>query len=426
MDIEYLKKVGIYVLSAVLSVCILCYFGYHVWHSFTKEIETAPATKVTFEQTIECEGYVFRTETPLSVSGSAQSVVPTVSEGEHIRKSGEVARLYSGYSPDTVSKIALLEEKIELFEGYGKGGNASLKDTSSIDREIYSILSEMRGSFDRGDAKDAQDLRRRLVMAVGERAALTGAEADMSAQIDELKSERQSLLSSMGTNLGAVYTPVSGYYYSECDGYEEVFSSDALSDITLKELRELLSASPLEAGRGGKTVTKSRWQLVCPIAESEKNTYKAGRTCTVRFKNSDLVLTMDVDQVLYDKEGCTVVLSTNVMPEGFDYARRQSVELVKTEYTGLRVPTTAVRMIGGETGVYILDVTVVSFRRVEVLYTADNYYVVKMPEENVFVEGEDATDDEGEEAAGETPALRLHDSVITEGKGLYEGRVIGD
>ena len=63
MDTEYLKKVGIFVVSVVLSIGILFYFGYHIWHSFTREIETVAATQVTHMETIEAEGYIFRTET---------------------------------------------------------------------------------------------------------------------------------------------------------------------------------------------------------------------------------------------------------------------------------------------------------------------------------------------------------------------------
>ena len=418
MDVGYLKRVGIFVVSIVLSIGILFYFGYHIWHSFTREIETEAATQMTYTQTIETEGYIFRTETPLSAPEGARSVVPTASEGEHIRKSGEVAKLYSVYSPDTVARIAEIEARITLLSRYSKEGGMSLKDTSVIDREIYSVLSEMRDLSDKGKSGSAAALRQSLISGVGEKAVLTGGLSNVESQISALESEKASLTGELGSLITTVYTPVSGFYYSEADGYENVFRAELLSDITLKELRELLCAQPEAAGGAGKTVTKSRWYLVCPIEESERTTYKKGSECNVKFKNSQLTLSMDVEQVLYDKEGAALVLSTSLMPEGFDYLRNQEVELEKQEFTGLRVPTGAVRLINGETGVYILDVTTVSFRSVDILYTADNCYIVRIDG------GSDGED--GEEDERKTPALRLHDRVITEGKGLYEGRIIGD
>ena len=426
MDTEYLKKVGIYILSAMLSIGIVIYFGYHIWHSFTKEIETLPAAKATYEQTVVADGYIFRTETLLSGTDSAKSVIPSVLEGEHIRKGGQVAKMYSGFSPDTVSKIAEIEAKIALLERYGDKNSVSLKDTASIDREIYSVLSDIRSMADSGNLGGAAGKRGQLVSCVGERAVLTGTGGEVSSEVKTLEAEKKELTANLGTQLGTVTTPVSGFYYSETDGYEEVFAADKLTDISLKELRELLTAEPGVKGSAGKTVTKSRWYLVCMIDESEKNTYKKGSVCTVKFKNTQISVKMDVENVLHDKEGAALVLSTNLMPEGFDFARLQEVELVKQEYSGLRVPVSAVRLINGETGVYILDVTTVSFRKTEILYSVDNYYIVKIAEAEKTEEEEAEEGKDEEEKPRETPPLRLHDSIIVEGKGLYEGRIIGD
>lgn len=421
MDTGYLKKVGIFIISVVLSIGILFYFGYHIWHSFTKEIVTEAATQVTYTQTIETEGYVFRTETVLSAQGGAKSIVPTAYEGEHIRKSGEVAKLYSEFSPDTVARIAEIEGQISMLSRYSKQGGMSLKDTSSIDKEIYSVLSEMRGLSDEGRAGGAAALRQNLVSSIGERAVLTGGLSNVEAQITALEGEKANLTKELGYLVSTVYTPVSGYYYSETDGFENVFKAELLEDITLKELRELLSSQPEEVSGAGKTVTKSLWYLVCPVEEAERTTYKKGGTCNVKFKTSQITISMDVEQVLYDKEGAALILSTNKMPEGFDFTRNQEVELEKQEFTGLKVPTSAVRLINGETGVYILDVTTVSFRTVDILYTTENSYIVRLPGSEDT--GEDKEEDE---VKTKTPPLRLHDRVITEGKGLYEGRVIGD
>ncbi len=426
MDTEYLKKVGLYVLGAILSVGIIFYFGYHIWHSFTKEIETVFATQATYQEAIETQGYIFRTETLLSGASASQSVVPDVKEGEHIRKGGNVAKIYSGFAPDTVSRIAEIEEQIEMLERYGEDGNVSLKDTDSIENDIFEALSDMREFSGKGNAQDAAAIRQNLVAYVGERAVLTGSYSGIESEISSLESEKQSLMAELGSLAGSVSTPVSGYYYSETDGYETVFLAEELSDMTLADLRDVIACPPAETSAAGKTVTQSRWYLVCMVDESEKNTYKAGSVCSVKFKNTETSLEMTVSSVLYDKEGAAIVLTTNRMPEGFDFYRVQDVELIKQEYTGIQVPVEAVRMVDGEIGVYILDVTTVEFRKIDILYTTDDSYIVSATEE---AEEEDAVD-EGEQEEGaesdEAPSLRVHDSIIIEGKGLYEGRVIGD
>ena len=115
-----------------------------------------------------------------------------------------------------------------------------------------------------------------------------------------------------------------------------------------------------------------------------------------------------------------LILTSRLMPEGFDFARVQSVELVTEEYTGLRVPQSAVRVADGVTGVYILDGSTVRFCAVDILYRSDGICIVK--EESGY---ESSSEIEEEQEDGYVRRLSLHDSIITKGKGLYDGRVIG-
>lgn len=97
------------------------------------------------------------------------------------------------------------------------------------------------------------------------------------------------------------------------------------------------------------------------------------------------------------------------MPEDFSYLRVQSMEITIRVRKGLRVPAEAVRVIDGETGVYILRGGIVEFRRVSVLFERDGDCIV------------DAALTAGD---GETPYLALYDEVITAGKDLYVGKVL--
>ncbi|MBR6676842.1 MAG: hypothetical protein IKL24_05885 [Clostridia bacterium] len=429
MDTEYLKKVGLYVLSAILCIGVIIYFGYHLWHSFTREIETEVAGRVTFQQTIEAKGYIFRTETPVNSTGAVTSLVPSLHEGERVKKGGEVARVYSASSPETVERIADIEGQIKLLERYSNADNLTLKDTAGIDREIYAILASVRETADGGRLNEAAEYKQDLLNAVGERNVLTGGFADPVGEIEALIAERDQLVATLGAQTGSVYSSVSGFYYSESDGYEEIFRAEDLEDVTLGELRGLLESDPSAPSNAGKTVTRSQWFLVCMIEEEEKNTYVKNGKCTVRFGSSETILEMDVYNVLYDKEGTALILTSTRMPDGFDFYRTQDVELMKSELTGLRVPANALRMVDGETGVFILDVSTVSFRSVEIIYRDENSYIVKIgddtEEDEANTEPEDTGKEETEQNKKSRP-LRMHDIIIVEGKGLYEGRVIGN
>lgn len=439
MDTDYLKKVGLYILSALGAIGLIFYFGYHIWHSLTREVETQPVTKITTERTLEADGYIFRSEIPVYYTSSGGSVVPTAAEGEKINVGGSIAGVYSGSSPDVVSHIRELEDQIALLTSCKEGGVSASKDSASIDRDINSALSGIREAAGKGNALDAVALRPSLLGAVNKRALLTGSDTGIGADISALENEKKELVSRLGSCLENVYAEQSGYYYSTVDGYERIFDPSLLKDITFDETVQLLQ-SPAEAQTGrcaGKIVTSSVWYTVFKADRKYAGIFTAGEECSVKFKSNETTLKMDIESVLESGDEAVFILSTNYVPSGFDYTRVQGIELIETEYTGLRVPAGAVRIVDGETGVYILDGSTVRFRAISVLYRGDGICIADADPDGKAAEdgGEDETSDgtetvdtdeaDSEDGESKTPWLRLHDTIIVSGKGLYDGRVIG-
>ena len=95
------------------------------------------------------------------------------------------------------------------------------------------------------------------------------------------------------------------------------------------------------------------------------------------------------------------------MPDGFDYSRQQTVEIVTAEYSGYRVPVAAVTLKDGVKGVYILDGQTAKFREIEPLFERDGWIICE----------EKNADDENQ-----SNRLSLYDFVITGGKDLYDGK----
>ena len=431
MDTEYLKKVGLYILSALLSLGVVFYLGYHIWQSVTREVETEPAMETSVHSTLETDGYIFRSETVLAQSGGG-SLVPSVSNGEKVAKNSEVARMYSAASPSTVSRITEIDQQIALLsDSLGKGEGLSLKDSSSIDESIYNLLRQLRGGSDKGSCRDATTLRTSFVGAVNKRMILSGAVSDFSGAMEELESEKNSLTGQLGALLSTVTTPVSGYYYAETDGYESVFDPNLLEDADFDKLYSVLSAKASgTAGAAGKTVTDSLWYMVCVLDRTLLAEYENTSVCTVTFDiNGDVSLEMNVERTVPGGDSFALILSSRMMPEGFDYTRMQPVQLVRNTYTGLRVPASSVRVVDGMTGVYVLEGSTVRFRLIKPVTVYEGMYIVETDPDgdgNVTADsGQDTAEDTGDgNEKSKYSYLYLHDTVIVKGKGLYDGKVL--
>lgn len=80
--------------------------------------------------------------------------------------------------------------------------------------------------------------------------------------------------------------------------------------------------------------------------------------------------------------------------------------VVKKEYSGLKIPKSALRVVNSKRGVYVLTGMQVKFVEVNVIYSDDDYMIC-----------EKQTEDE--------KVLRLYDEVIVKGKNLYDGKIVG-
>ena len=81
------------------------------------------------------------------------------------------------------------------------------------------------------------------------------------------------------------------------------------------------------------------------------------------------------------------------------------IDIIIDSYSGLRIDKNAIRKINGEDGVFIKSNGIVRYRKVDILYFASAFAVVKY----------DSLD---------TSGVQVYDEVIVKGSDLYDGKVI--
>ena len=86
--------------------------------------------------------------------------------------------------------------------------------------------------------------------------------------------------------------------------------------------------------------------------------------------------------------------------------RSGPMTVVKAQYSGLRIPRKALRVVDSVRGVYVLTGMQVSFVPVELIYSNDSYIICKKNNDN-------------------DKSLKLYDKVIVKGKKLYDGKIVG-
>ena len=110
---------------------------------------------------------------------------------------------------------------------------------------------------------------------------------------------------------------------------------------------------------------------------------------------------------------CDKLNSTVVM------GRTARFKLIINSYGGLRVPRKALRYNdNGERGVFVERGQTIVFKKVDVIYWADDYVICR---QNVYKK----TDGDDAEQQIDEDYLKLYDIIVTEGKDLHDGYFIG-
>ena len=409
MDKKYLKQVALYVLSVILSIGLMLYIGYHLFYGLTQKTETATATVATVGSALEMDVYIFRDESPLPISETG-SFVPNVADGARVGIGRVVASLYDASSPDTVSQIAGLEKQLAVLEQI-KNSNLSVRDTSAIDGEIYDIVQNIAAASREGDGGNILSLRAALISEWNRRESLTGASSDIDGAIERLRAEKDALTRSLGPCRRQITAPRSGYYYASCDGYEGTFTAAAAMTMSLSEFRALTRTSPDTVENAGKLASSYTWYAVGVASRETGRTLIEGKVYPITFLyNEEKTLLLTLTRIVEEDGQAMLVFRGDTLPTDFRLTRSQPVSMVCEEYTGLRIPASALRSQGGVTGVYIRYGSTVYYRAVKIILEEEDWCLVEIrPEEDP--------------PQGHT-WLKQNDIVITKGRGLYDGRVL--
>ncbi|MBR5515997.1 MAG: hypothetical protein IKU52_07320 [Clostridia bacterium] len=415
MDKKYLKNVVIYILSAILSVLLIAYIVYHLVNSFSSDVETMAANIVTLSETYTAEAYIFRNEKVL-YSDNIGSVSYLYDDGTKIGANTDIATVYSGNNtPETEARVSDIERQLSILKNSSVVQDTTVSDSSVIDARIDSLYYTIQTKINQGDIDYVLWSKDELLTLMNKRQLVLELTDGFSAQIAELENEKKDLTASMDSEGKTVSSGnVSGYLYSDVDGYESIFTAEAVDSFTIDDFYEMTESAPkVSENAVAKIATSYKWYIACEVPSVHQQYYTEGQEYTVSFPFcGGKSIPMKLYRIVTGSEQPEIILvfETGSVPEDFNFLRKQSVEIVQQSYTGYRIPVSAVRMVKGKQGVYVKSGNTAVFKEINPLVELDGYFIV---------EEQDRINDENYASK-----LGMYDLVIVKGKKMYENKII--
>ncbi len=402
----------------LLLGAVMTYLGVSVWQNLTGRVTTVVSYAYTLDDVAEATGFLVRREYVLPARSTLVDILPA--EGERVAVNEPVAYLYQDSAGlERRREIRRLDMELEqLAQTAASAGN--LSDGARLTEEIMTELTGLRAAVTARDFTSLEEDTLKLKSLVYQRDYTYesgGDAAGLQALAASLTSQRNALIAAAGQDTAMVTADKSGIFSAVVDGYESILTPDTMADLNPSAL-DALAASPPEREGGvvGKLMTENRWYFVCTVTEDHAQRLTEGWQVKVRFSRDWAgEVSMRVERIGLPEDGrVSVIFSSTRYLSDTTLLRRQTVDIVYSSTTGIRVPKNALlQSEAGVWGVYAVVGAQAEFKPVTIVGDDVDYYLVQP-----LVGATDIDKDTAKKA------LRAGDEIILRADGLFDGKVV--
>lgn len=395
---------GSSVLKGLTALLIAIFVIHQLVSSLYSPVKTESAVYTTAADGFNITGVIFRNEALVNYTGGGVMHF-VIKDGSRVAKDGIIANVYDSEGASiAVSQAKELEQKIADIEDILSYNDIEAANLELINSRVSERVNKLIISASTGNYSEVSQASAELLSAMNRKQAAMGVTDNLSQELAALKAQLPTGLSNPRENIRAAQ---SGYFVSQTDGYENVFTTTELSKITPEFLENAVAENAPDTVIG-KIVSDYEWYIAATVSVNESMNFKEGDSLKLKtsVKSSpELSVSVKSINVSDNSSKAVIIFSCKDMNSELASMRSGPMTVVKSEYSGLKVAKSALRVVDSVRGVYVLSGMQIKFVPINVLYSNESYIIC-----------EKQTDTEN--------ALKLYDLVVVKGKRLYDGKIV--
>ena len=395
------------ILPVLIVVTLLIYFVAQWYLINRNKIETVKANEGYINDSILSLGIVCREETIISNIADGYFYY-NAENGQRVSSGMLIGEVYSSQSDiNNIWKSQILETQIENLEEAENFMSSVNVDISITRRQLSNSMSEFSQQISAGNYSKVNNNVQDILLNLNKINVAMNREGNISITKDSLKSDNEYVKSNISSPLQTIYSPVSGYFMNSIDGYESIADTDNFKNLSYKEGYDIL-INPIENNQDkyGKMITDYKWSLCTYVTKKQAERLYEGQKVRLSLNSQENEYhTVSVDSIVPKDDMVLVVLKSTTMNKQAASSRIVDSEILFSQYRGIKIPKSAIRIVDGEMGVYVKFSKLVIFKKVTPVYQDDNYVILPLKVE------------EGNE-------VELYDDIIVKGVNLYDGKYL--
>lgn len=398
------------IIVMILVVLVIAFIGFQIYQSYYSPLQTETVFSTTVNHAFDSKGIVVRNETVLPDEKQG-AVSYEINNGDKVAKNSVLAVMYpSEQDIVNLNKIERLEAELKTVqdsqtEGAVASGQIDVL-SSQIDTECLGFLTMLQSQ----DLTDLYDVKNNFVSMFNRKQLILGTATDFNNRINELTNQINQLKSSSGQPITTVTSSASGYFVNSVDGYESLVNLDNIQTASLEQIYQWVNDTSISGNpqQVGKIITDSVWQYAAIMDKDDAALLKKGMTRNLQFSDlSDQLIPAEIVSINLNASATEslVIFESDVLSNSITQLRVEDAQVVIGTYEGIKIPKQALRVVDNEKGVYIKFGQEVRFKKVDILYEDEEYFISK-------------------DNPSDSSLVRSYDDVIVKGVDLYDGKQI--
>lgn len=408
------------ILRNIVLVLFLVIFASILYNLKNRESPTESALMAEASASVEFRGVFIRKEQPVNFSGIG-TLSYSVPDGGKLGTGSVIAQVYENDSQIIVNReIEKLENQLAILNKIQNPGTLESAQPASLSKNIESAYRNLIYNCDTKDYSSVESEAEELLVLLSTYQIVTDEITNFNTEINDISSRLAELKAGDAAPVETITSDRPAYFVSYCDGYESSLTEESLGSVTVEQLKGITDTKQNDPTVVGKLIDSYQWYLAGIIDNSGK-LYQIGENVRLRFESASE--TFDAEIIDIRDEGdpaeSIIIVSCNQFNYDLVQHRCKQVELIKGDYSGLKVPREAIRFkafqqteidteLDKETtvtknykGVYVLKGEQVEFKKIDVIYEGSDYVLSA-------VRNDDSS------------YLALYDDIMVEGADSYE------
>lgn len=391
-----------------IGVCLLIYIVIQWYLINRNKIETVKAAEGYINDSIMSVGVICREET----------VIDNYSDGHYYYKVDNGQRVSSGMligeiypsendidliyrSQDILNHI----EKLEEAENFMSSVNV---DISITRRQLSNIMVEFSNRIAAKEYGESYENMMDISLYLNKINVAMNREGDIAGTKQTLKDLNTSVLASVSQPTQSIYSSRSGYFMNFVDGYEDVASVENFKNMTYADGIDVMhsGAEINDDGIFGKIITNYKWSLCTYVTPQQAEKLFEGKKVKLSIDiETQKYQTVVVKNLIPKDDMVLVILEASTIDKDAASARVRDCEILFSQYKGIKVPKSAIRIVDGQMGVYVKFSKLVQFKKIQPVYQDENYIILPI-------------------GGDENNQVELYDDIIVKGVNLYDGKYL--